>query len=194
MLEILKTRWASFAQVGIWVLTVGSTFLLTPPVLSYAAASPAENLARFLIAALVALLFIPLKSKSDKANYRLWQKISIVTFIVSIGCIFGYIYLVDNSSVDYYGKRIVIGKNMLSEAAADKQATAEKLGKPFIDDATFLKTRLGEPQYIWPESELKARYYGLSLLYILTFLLLAAFLITTIQTIECYEQKKKALT
>lgn len=193
MLEILKTRWTSFTQVGIWVLTVGSTFLVTPPVLSYSAGSPTKSLTRFLIAALVALLFIPLKSKSARRNYHLWQKISIIAFVVNIGCIFSYIYLVDKFSADYYGTRITIGQNMLPDAAKLKEITAQKLGKPFIDDATFLKARQGESQYIWPEHELKTRYYYLSLLYMLTFLVLATFLITTIQTIECYEQKKKVL-
>lgn len=78
---------------------------------------------------------------------------------------------------------------MTVEAQEQKLRLAKDLNRPMVDNETFVKARRGETQYIWPEHELQERYFILSLLYILCFLLITAFILSVIQAIYCYEQK-----
>lgn len=181
-------KWLIFSQLGVWVLSVAGTFVIAPPLLHLTDESVTKNLVRFLVAALAAILYISVRSKSRAAHYRLWRRTAIISLVIGVAITTGYNYMINNWSVDFYGATLVTGKVMYPEAQQQKERIAKEMNKPFIDDETFVKARTGETQYIWPANELKERFYIMTVTYILAILALAVFLLSITQAIFCYEK------
>ncbi|HTF29918.1 MAG TPA: hypothetical protein VK625_13790 [Flavitalea sp.] len=192
-LEQLKTYWGSFLQVGLWVLAIGGTFIVTPPVLRYSEEIQTENLTRFLIAALSALLFIPLRKKSAFADYTYWYKLAIISFMICLASILLYSFLVERWSINYYDVTLVTGDAFKPEAAPLLERVKDNLHRTHLDINTLIKAVQGKTDQLWVIETLRNRFYKLSLLFLITFLLLSFFLITTVQSILCYERKKAAV-
>jgi hypothetical protein len=186
-LNYFKEKWNYFVQTAVWILTVAGTFLVPPPLLNVHSASQLESFTRFIVAGLLALLFIPIRKFSRKSDYRRWYRIAVISFILCVTSTIAYYILSDQWSINYYGKVLVNGKTMFTEAAENKKQLAAKLQRPMVDDETFIKARGGETQYIWPLSELKQRFYILSAIYVFCVVSIGAFLIAVIQSIFCYE-------
>ncbi|WP_295122709.1 hypothetical protein [uncultured Chitinophaga sp.] len=193
MSELIKTwqpskKWLAFSQIASWVLSVAGTFIIVPPLLKLSNELDPRNLVRFLIAACVAVLYIPARRKSQPKDYKFWYYAAIAALVIFVSLTACYTYVVRNWSVNFYGQTLVIGKNMYPEAVQKKAETAILLERPFIDNETFVKARVGETQYIWPEDELKNRFYMMSTLYSITILTLAFFLLSVTQAMYCYDK------
>lgn len=183
----LRANWLTFAKTATWMLALLSTFLITPPLIRLADESTIKPVVRFIIAALVALMFIPSQRYSSKTSYGAWLRLSVASFALAAITTVGYFLCVDNWCVDFYGKTLVVGSHMTREASERKKELAGKLRKPFIDDETFIKSREGETQYIWPISEIRHHFYILVILYLCSALLLSFFIMSVSQAIHCYQ-------
>jgi hypothetical protein len=188
--QFLKTRWNYFAQAAAIIITIVGTFLVTPPLLSISSDHRIESFSRFIIASLLAFLYIPLKKKSAKSRYRFWYRIAAACFVAGLISVGIYTKLLQDWSVKFYGgKVLVIGENMYPEAEKDKVNVALELNRRVVDNETFVRARQGNTFDIWPKSELSFRFYLMSMLYILSAVLIGSFIITIIQSIYCYEGK-----
>jgi amino acid transporter len=188
MMDIRKT-WNRFAANGVIIFAVAGTFMIDPPQLSVDGDIRIEWLVKFLIAALSALLAVPLLRRSKRSNGPFWRRFAVGAIIFGMLITGGYIYLVLNWSVPYYqGKRLVTGHTMTKEGEYGKRKLAVELNRPMIDNETLVKARRGETQYIWPQNELQSRFFLMCVLYILSFLLVTVFIISIIQAIYCYER------
>lgn len=190
--KLLKAKWNYFAQVSIFILTVAGSFLVTPPLLSFDADNRITAFARFMIAGLLALLFIPLTKRSAKRYYAFWHRLAIAFFVMAILSVILYAKLLHDWSVPFYsGQRLVIGKHMFAAVVERKLALARELNKLVIEDEILVKNFQGNPSLIWPVEELRFRLYLLTALYILCVTFVGYFVVTVIQSIYCYGHKKK---
>jgi hypothetical protein len=183
-----QAKWVIFTQIAVWILSITSTFIVKPPLLKVTAEGTTQSFVRFLVAAIIAFIFIPTKKRSQKKDYSFWLYCAGISLVIALVLTPLYNNLVNNWSVDFYGSSLVKGKTMFSEAAIQKDSLAPVMNRPFIDDQTFVKTRLGDTQYIWPEHEIKDRYYKMTVLYILVILSYSIFLISITQAIYCNEK------
>lgn len=188
-----RTNWADFLKTAAWIVPLISAFIVTPPLLSRTQDPDIRKLVTFLIAALLALIFIPMKKRSAEKYSTFWLIASVITFGLFLLLAICYFIAVNNWSVDYYGVRLVKGQHMSAEAVASKATVAKKMNLPWVDDDTFVKSRAGDTQYIWPMQELKKRYYILSSCYIAGFLILSFFIISISHAIECFMKDRVRL-
>jgi hypothetical protein len=185
----IKNKWNQFASSGVVIFTIAATFMVATPLLQLNTNTRIDWFVKFLIACLIALFTIPLLKRSKRSDYKFWYRLAGFSFILTIIIVGIYAFLVINWSVPFYNdKRLVIGKTMSAEAQLRMTSLAEKLHRPVVDEETLVKARKGETHYIWPKAELQARYFGLIAFYILSFLLIAIFIISVIQAIYCYEK------
>lgn len=187
-LNKFKASWLNFIQVGIWLLTVLGTFVFSPPLLYAGGSNKIQGLGHFLVAGITALIFIPLKRRSKRTDYRFWRIVAIFSFATCCTFVFIYSWQHQRNTVNFYDEVLVKGKTMKLEALKQKKIAAKQLGLPEIDDETFVKTRQGQTQYIWSQQELENQYYLLLLLYILSAITLLLFILSAIQSIFCYEK------
>jgi hypothetical protein len=188
----LKAKWNYFAQLSIFILTLAGSFLVTPPLLSFDAENRITPFARFMIAGLLALLFIPLAKRNTKRYYTIWYRTAIAFFVAAILSVILYAKLLHDWSVPFYGgQRLVIGKHMYASVVNRKLTLARELNKPMIDNELLVKSFQGNPSLIWPAHELRKRLYLLTALYILSVTFVGCFVVTVIQSIYCYEYKQK---
>jgi hypothetical protein len=190
VVQFLKNRWNYFAQAAAIIITIIGTFLVTPPLLSIGSDYRIESFSRFIIASLLAFLYIPLKKKSSKSKYRFWYKMAAVCFVAGLISVGIYTKLLQDWSIKFYNEKVlVIGKNMYPEAEKDKVNLAQELNRRMVDNETFVRARQGNTYDIWPKAELSFRFYLMSMIYILCAVLIGSFIITIIQSIYCYEGK-----
>ena len=183
----IKDSWLGFIQVGIWLVTVLGTFVISPPLLSAGGSSKMQGLTHFLVAGVTALVFIPLKRRSQKTDHSFWQRIAIFSFVSCCVLVFIYSWQYQQNTVHFYDEVLVKGQTMKLEALKQKEAVAKQLGLPEIDEETFVKARQGKTQYIWPQQELESRYYLLLLFYLLSAITLLLFILSVTQSIFCYD-------
>lgn len=178
----LKKKWNQFASSSVVIFTIAITFMISPPLLTIEDSSKIDWFVKFLIACTIAIFTIPLLKKSNHTDNKFWQRFAYISFACMLLTIGSYTYYLNNWSVKwYFNKKITIGSTMNEEA---KKLKLEEQ----INEEKLVKMRLGETTTIWPESEIKIRFYILNGLYILSFLLLAGFVISIIQAIYCYEK------
>lgn len=178
----IKKKWNQFAVSSVVIFTIAATFMVSPPLLSIEDSTRIDWFVKFLIACTIAIFTIPLLKKSNHNDNKFWQRFAIISFTFMLLTIGSYTYYVTTWSVKwYYDKRLTIGVSM--NAKAEKIKIIERIG-----NEKLVKMRLGDTGSIWPEEEIKLRFYILHGLYILSFLLLSGFVISIIQAIYCYEK------
>ncbi|KAA2238825.1 hypothetical protein F0L74_21665 [Chitinophaga agrisoli] len=187
--DYIKSKWAGFAQAAIWIMAIAGTFLIAPPLLNRNDTSPVTPLTRFIIAGLIAIIFIVIKKRSAHKDYRLWYRVAIASFIICLVFIGLYAVTRNNWSVKFYNNKVLAtGKTMFAEAVEQKKEVAKKLGLPFVDDELFVSAREGDTQLIWPIAEIRTHFYIMFCLYVLCVIGVACFIISIIQSIFCYEK------
>jgi hypothetical protein len=173
------------------IIAIAGTFLISPPLLQLNDDSRVVPLTKFIIVGIMALMFIPLKAKSKKEDYKFWYRTAWITFILVLVIVPVYIISLSNLSVrHYHGRSLVIGRTMFSDAVKRKTDLARELSRTSINNETFVKASKGETFNIWPEAEIKNHFYYLSILYVASFILVGTFIIIVIQSIYCYEAKE----
>lgn len=184
----IKKEWLGFIQIGVWLVTVLGTLVISPPLLSINDSTKLQGMAHFFVAGSTALLFIPLKKKSKKSDYVFWRRVSIYSFIAC--CIFVLIYSWQhtNKTISYYSEVLVKGNTMKKEAVKTKDSLALMAGMQ-NDDIYLLQSKLGNTKEIWPEKELERNYYFLYILFLLSALSLLLFILSATQSIFCYDRK-----
>jgi hypothetical protein len=187
----LTTRksWELILQFASWVLALAGTFIITPPLMSYTEPSQVESITRFVIAAITALTFIPIKRKTGKMYYHFWQRLAILFFLLAMSSTITYTIAIDQLSEPFYNNtRLVKGNNML---LSEKQLQ-DSLGmvrRIPVSDEEYIKQRAGMVSTIWPEAEVKNNFYLLASLYTLTIIFLCLFLVIMIQAIQCHNNE-----
>jgi hypothetical protein len=179
-----RIKWNQFASSGVAIFAIAVTFMVNLPGLSTEQDSKIDWFVKFLIACMIALFTIPFLKKSKPSDSNFWYRFACITLLLAIVSVATYTFSVNNWSVPWYkDKRLVIGKTMNRIAVVIKKTND-------INDEKLVKMRLGDTKSIWPEKELQTRFFFLLLLYILSFLLVAGFIISVIQAIYCYESAK----
>jgi hypothetical protein len=188
-LEYIKTGWHLFAMTATWLLTIGASFIVNPPLRDYSEDDQTVSITKFLIAAITALIFIPAKIWSKKKHYKIWYVFSVLLLLGVIACFFIYAGLLDSRSVKYYDARLVIGNNMLPKMAL-RRDSMQRSTREIIIQKKIVELAAGKTSSIWPQAEINRNYYLLSSIYILNITLVGLFIITILQSIRCYENSK----
>lgn len=188
----IKKRWSSVAQFAAWILTITSVFIITPPVINYTDENGITPVTSFIVAALTAILYIPIRIRSRKKDYKLWYRISIATIILFIGTFAFYFQKSEHWTVTNYDVHLVIGDNLVPEASTARDAVERTTGQS-ITDKDFVRYRPEHNDSLWPSALLKERLYILRITYVITLLLAATFIISILQAIYCNELTKRNL-
>jgi hypothetical protein len=180
-------HWSSFAKIALSILSVLSTFILMPPNLSIDEQSTMLWLIRFLIAVLITFLYIPQKRFIGTKNYRLWVKLAVAGLMFGLLSLGIYNIMRFRWSINFYGERLVIGKNIKKEAKETQERLSKELGR-LIEEKDLVKFYTGRTEKIWPINTIEGRYYILCLFYTLAILGLSFFFIAILQSISTYDR------
>jgi len=185
----IKNKWNTFASSGVLIFTVAATFMLTPPLLSLSEETKINWFAKFLITALIALFAVPMLVRSQKKDYKFWYRLAIAGLVLTLLSVATYTFLCDKWSVPFYSHdRLVIGQTMYEEVKPTADDYIKNYRGNYGPIEAFVKARQGATANIWPLEELQHRYDILNTLYIFTFIVVALFIISIIQSLYCYER------
>jgi hypothetical protein len=183
--------WFSFMKAAALLLGTISTFIVSPPLSDFNDQYDLKPLLRFLIAGILALLFIVMQKTSANRYHRRWLNFSIAAFTTGLLTGATYILLYNRWSVTVYDKRLTIGSQLYPDAARAFAGLPAKLAKPHVDYADLIKTRACNTGSVWPVEEITSHYWMMALLYSIQIIIWSFFIASIIQAIECYQSKKR---
>ena len=184
----ISKGWFILAEFAAWILTVASTFLITPPMLKFSVESKTVPLTSFLVAALSGLIFIPLLKKGSYKDYKLWYRCAIFSLIIAVASTASYNYYIDEWGVEYYGSTLIKGDTLVNDASVFKEKTEKSKGRE-IGEEELVKMYSGQTDKIWLNTTLRKRYYLITTLYIFDVIVIGAFILTIIQAIFCFQSR-----
>ena len=133
-------NWNRWIHRTRWLLAAGAFLLPAPVGLAEPNQRPILIVVRLAIAALVALMFLPLKLWSQRRHLRIWGAVATVFSLLSIMSLVSYEQLKQSWTVSYAGKRLVAGTVLTPDAANYHQAN------PALTAAELLEDAAGDPQ------------------------------------------------
>lgn len=181
MLDKLKQHWNGLALFAAALMTLFSGFVSSPP---SGAGSQWFQYARFLVALLTGLWFLPLKHYAARRQAWAWWGMGLFFGVASTVFFFQYNARLEQWSVPYWkDRRATIGSTLTPDAVrfrTERASAGENL-----DDLALLKNYGGDSSSVWKEPEIVDRQHTLSAWYVLTLLTLASAVIAVSQAVYC---------
>jgi hypothetical protein len=181
MLDKLKQHWNRLALFGTALMTLFSGFVALPP---SGSGDHWFQYARFLVALLTGLWFLPLNHFAARRHAWAWWTLGVVFVVASTVFFFQYNARLVQWSVPYWKDRqATIGLTLTPDASRFKQERAS--AGEHLNDVALLKTYGGDSSAVWNETEIIDRQHRLSVWYVLTLLTLASAVIAVSQAVYC---------
>lgn len=190
ILNKIKKNWSLFAQFGVWIIAILSSFILTPQFKEYDT-TWTYRFAQFLAASIIALMIIPIQRWKTKTDTIKWWSTALFLLIFGIIVLREYYQKVDFYTVQYVMTRTIVGddENLLPEARANKIEIEKRKGIK-INNAELVIMAAGKTETVWKSEVLKERRFNIIVLYICSVSLFTIFIISIIQAINCQSKKK----
>jgi hypothetical protein len=187
ILDFIKDKWNIVLGISLAIVVVITDFIIHPKInLSLAAGQVNfDTFSKFIVAAVILLLLVPANIFRSKRYKYSWWTLAIFTFVLSIYLFFYYNSYMDEVSVetDLMGREIV-GVHLTNMGQKDFE-NAKK-----IDGFEYSKKQMIEsfgipPSEIWLPSEVHRNSRNAILLYLVTIMSFALFILFSIQAIYC---------
>lgn len=180
-------RWNVGVVVAAGIGAAVAGFVIPPPELI----EPSDQwltLGRFLVAVLILLFTIPIRSWSAKRHARIWAGITIACVAVGVTLLLRYQGMLDQWTVPYAGARVIHGSNMqpMARAYVDSAATA---GRPVTDSAMVFLAG-GETDRVWDNSDRLQNSQRIALVYLGMLTVFATTLVSATQVAYCSTIKR----
>jgi hypothetical protein len=157
--RILRSRWNHLAQAASVIFVVLSGFVLPPPL----GTDRDDGLlwfGRFLIAAIIGLLFVPMSRWSNRNATWGWWIVALLLLAASTATLVRYRQLRTEWSVGYGGGRVIIGHVPLPEPRRWRDSIAAASGRTMNDSALLMEYVVRTD--VWNPGEIRKRERGLA--------------------------------
>lgn len=171
-------------------MVVLGSFVLPPPLWDFKEDSVWFRFAHFFVSALIGLLFVPMRSWSERKHSWRWWWITFVALVLGIGVFFLYQSLRADWTRAYGGGRIVVGATYKKDALDYKQSERIEHDRDLSDEELIMDSA-GDTKSIWEEGEIRRRRLILAGIYIGIISLFGVSMITLIQSLYCSTKSKR---
>jgi MFS family permease len=183
-LQFLEEYWNVLAGIAILIISILGTFLQPPFVPGKMEEhNPWSGLARFVVAALIALMFIPMRLWRRKKDAKLWRKNALIALLVGLGAVAVYFYFTDSWTCNCFDQAVVIGRILTPHS---QKYLAEH---PDTSCSKLLEDFSCKAEDIWTEDSIRIYRQILGWTYITTIWLLTIFFLASLQAIYCILEK-----
>ena len=133
----------------------------------------------YLVAILVGLMVLPLRSYNQNRNARDWARVTACSVFPSTIAFFVYQDLIGTYSVNYGERRVVIGSEFTALGRQHKQSF------PHLTNQDLVMRSAGQPELVWTKDSIRRRNLLLKAFYVGASVLLAVSLLSVVQAIHC---------
>lgn len=196
MLKFIKNNFLILLQLSIWILSIITPFILTPPRLS---TDQADNVwlkfSQVILAIFIGILFVPIR-KYRKVRYATkWWLVSIVLFILNMVCIFWYTEVINYRTVRLevgrgQFERFVIGSEYTGSTKKYKKQEEDSTKIVLSNEELIMQTG-GDFEQIWTENSILKNKALVFFLYCFLLMALTSNILSVVQAIRCLGTFKK---
>jgi hypothetical protein len=179
-----KSRWKSLVKTSAWVCSIFAVFVFPPPKdLTSDANGTFAAVAGFVVAVLIGLLAIPIKSLGYKRHSLIWGGICVLLLGIGLSSLLKYDGERSSLSATYLKERVVIGTQLTANG------TIHVKEEPGITNEQLLMDCLGHPEQVWDAGTIRNASRVLRIWYLLTVTALSGCVMTLLQAIACLEKR-----
>ncbi|WP_298273583.1 hypothetical protein [Geobacter sp.] len=190
-IEAVEGIWKKLWSVAAFITGIIGSFWVSPPYIAGSdQAATLTHFAKFVVAAIVALMLLPMVKRSDRQAYAiLRRKIAAAALVVSIVAFFGYQRLYEEWVVTPMVKNkklvLVTGSRVVDRDVREFMAQYSSLHKQRISNWELLHYAAWSPWKIWTKESILRRRRILSVLYVLITPVFAVTMVAIAQAISC---------
>ena len=189
--NFIKKRWQLFTQIALWLSTILASFLVDIPRINYKDEPAEHKVIFFLLAAIIGLLWFPLRKRTKHKDAKFWFRWSLALFACVVVSLAIYFVTIDNWTIKYYDTRLVVGDSLVYESQLKKEIKEKELGRRIVD-RHYPEYMPDQNHLLWDSSVLKSRRWSLVIVHMSTIIIGALFLIILLHAHYCYEEGNRA--
>jgi len=156
--------WGAISKLGVFLAAIVGAFALPPPAdLSHAGGIRPEALAKYAMFLVLAFCWLWMLRWNRKSHASRWGWIGVSCFAVTLGASFAYLDAVQSRTTAYDGRRLVIGSQYRSTAAAYLRAHPNHSAEELVFDAG------GKVGDVWTSESIAANARWILAIYMLLF-------------------------
>jgi len=176
-IEEMQAVWKKLTLAGVWIISIGSAFLLPLPEWGYGVEQQSyTKFILFIVTVIAGFMLLLTKRIKSKPS---WLWLSIITFVLFIGAFFNYSFLRENLTLPYNGHQEIIGEVKVPDYDRRMNSLEKTLGHTIKSDE-LLKYGGGKPNLFFTEKSIsesrKMLIVMLALAHIITVIFVMSFL------------------